>query len=189
MVFGPKTLLIPKDRLHLYQVNDSFEMLLCPDRELERDRPGPQTIVNHPHHTEKVGSHPVHLVDEGNAGNVVFVCLTPNCFRLGLYPSNGTENRDGPVEHPERPLDLNGKIHMARGIDDIDPIIAPQTGGSRRSDRYPPLLLLDHPVHRGGSLVHFTDLIVDPRIVENPLSRRSLPRINMGHDADITSLI
>ena len=164
-------------------------MLLGANGELEHHRPSPQPVLNHSHHAEKVGPHPIHLIDEGDAGNPVFVRLTPHRLRLGLNPSDRTKNRNSPIENPERTLDLDGEVHMAGGVDDVDPMVAPQACGGRRGDRYAPLLLLDHPVHGGSPFIHLTDLVVDPRIVKDPLGRGGLSRINMGHDADIAGLI
>src|SRR5690606_38736772 len=48
-----------------------------------------------------------------------------------------------------------------------------------------PLLLLLHPVHRGRALVHLTDLVVLPGVVQDALGGRGLPGIDVGHDADV----
>ncbi len=78
---------------------------------------------------------------------------------------------------------------MARRIDDVDPVVAPETGGRRRSNRDPALLFLDHPVHRRGTVMHFTDLIIDAGVVEDPLRSRGLTGINVSHDADIAGFL
>ena len=78
---------------------------------------------------------------------------------------------------------------MARSIDDVDPMVAPKAGSGSRGNGDAPFLLLDHPVHGGRSFVHLTDFIVDPRIVEDPLRRRGLSRVDMGHNTDIAGLI
>jgi hypothetical protein len=37
--------------------------------------------------------------------------------------------------------------------------------------------------------VDLADLVVDPRVIEDPLGRRGLARIDVGHDADVTGLL
>jgi hypothetical protein len=51
------------------------------------------------------------------------------------------------------------------------------------------LLLLHHPVHRGGAFVDLADLIVDARVVEDALGTRGFAGIDVGHDADVASTI
>ena len=81
-----------------------------------------------------------------------------------------------------------GEVHVAGRIDDVDPVLAPETGGRRRRDRNPALLLLFHPVHDGGAFVHFTDLVGDAGVEQDPFRRRRLPGIDVGHDADVARL-
>ena len=76
---------------------------------------------------------------------------------------------------------------MARGINDIDPVVSPQTSGGSGSNRNASFLLLDHPVHGRRPLVHLANFIVDPSVVQDPLGGGGFTGINMSHDADITS--
>ena len=77
---------------------------------------------------------------------------------------------------------------MAGSVDDIDPVIFPEAGGGRRGDRDPSLFFLLHPIHGCGPLIDLSDLIGHAGIVENPLRRRGLPGVDMGHDADVARL-
>ena len=54
----------------------------------------------------KIGPDAVHLVDIGDPGCMVAVCLPPNSLRLGFYTPTGTEDSDGPIQHrmTARPL-------------------------------------------------------------------------------------
>ena len=54
-----------------------------------------------------------------------------------------------------------------------------------RRDRDAALLLLDHVVHHRGAFVHLTDLVGTARVVEDPLRRRGLARVDVGHDPDV----
>ena len=66
-----------------------------------------------------------------------------------------------------------------------DAVPVPEAGRRGGRDRDAALLLLLHPVHRGGALVHLTDLVVLAGVVEDALGRRRLPGIDVGHDADV----
>jgi len=77
---------------------------------------------------------------------------------------------------------------MAGGIDDVDPVIFPEAGCRRLGNRDSSLFFLLHPVHGGGPLIHFPDLVGNAGIVENPLSRRRLPGVDVGHDADVSRM-
>jgi hypothetical protein len=64
-------------------------------------------------------------------------------------------------------------------------VVAPEARRRGRRDRDAALLLLLHPVHDGGALVDFADLVRDPGIEQNPFRRRRLAGIDVGHDADV----
>ena len=133
----------------------------------------------------EIGAHPVHLVDEGDARHPVLVGLPPDRLRLGLHPGHRAEQGDGPVEHPQGALDLHSKVHVPGCVYDVDTIIAPFARRSRRRDGDAPLLLLGHPVHHGGAVVHLTDLVGAARVVQDPLGGGGLAGIDMSHDADV----
>src|SRR5258708_8934334 len=75
---------------------------------------------------------------------------------------------------------------MAGRVDDIDAVIVPETGRRGRRDRDAALLLLLHPIHRGGAFMHLADLVGAASIVEHTLGGRRLASVDMRHDADIS---
>jgi hypothetical protein len=135
---------------------------------------------------KKSASHAVHLVDEGQARHAVLVGLAPHGLGLRLDAAHGAENRHGAVQNPERTLNLDGEIHMTGRIDDVDPVVAPQTSRSRGSDRNATFLLLDHPIHGRGALVDLADFVVVPRVIYVPLGGGRISRFDVCPDADIT---
>src|SRR5690606_3240315 len=70
-------------------------------------------------------------------------------------------------------------------VDDVDPVVVPVAGGGGGGDGDAALLLLGHPVHRRRALVGLADLVGATRVVEDPLGRRGLARVDVGHDADV----
>jgi hypothetical protein len=68
-------------------------------------------------------------------------------------------------------------------------VSAPEAGGRGGRDRDATLLLLLHPVHRGGAIMDLADLVALAGIEKNALGRRRFPGINVGHDADIAVML
>ena len=67
-----------------------------------------------------VGADAVEFVDEGEARHAVAVGLAPDGLALGLDAAHAAEDHHGPVEDPQAPLDLNGEVHVAGGINEVD---------------------------------------------------------------------
>src|SRR3546814_6143869 len=99
---------------------------------------------------------------------------------LRLDPGDAIEARDRAVEHAKRALDLDREVDVARRVDDVDPVIVPETGRRGRRDRDPALLLLLHPVHRRGPPMGLADLVVLAGIEMDALDRKST-RLNSSH--------
>ena len=151
-------------------------------------------------HAVEVGAHDVHLVDIHHAGYVILVGLTPHGLRLGLHAALGAQNSHRAVQHAQGTLHLNGEVHVARGVDDVDPMavlleshrivlgfgMAPITGGGSRSDGDATLLLLRHPVHGSCTIMGLADLVVNARIVQNTLGGGGFACVDMSHDTDIS---
>ena len=189
---GHALVLVPDDRLHLHEVDDALEVLFGADRDLDHDGVGLQAVDHHLAHAQEVGAGAVHLVDEREAGHLVLVGLAPDGFRLGLHAADGVVHHHGAVQHAHRALDFNGEVHVAGGVDDVDAVFVelaghalPEAGGGSRGDGDAALLLLLHPVHRGGAVVHFTDLVVHTGVEQDAFGRRGLASVDVRGDADV----
>jgi len=171
------------------KVDHAFELLLAADRELDRDGIRPQPLADRLPGREEVGPHAVHLVDEGDPGDLVAVGLPPDGLRLRLDPGDGVEDRDRAVEDAQAALDFDSKVYVPGCVDNIDPVAAPVRHRGRRGDGDAALLFLHHPVHRGGAVVDLTHLVDPARIEEDAFGRGRLPGIDVGHDADVPNLV
>ena len=156
-----------------------------PIGQLDDQRPRVQPVDHGLHAPREVGADAVHLVDEGDARHLVLVGLPPDRLRLRLDPGHRAEQGDGPVEHPQGTLHLHGEVHVPGRVYDVDAMIVPFAGRSRRRDGDAPLLLLGHPVHHRGAVVHLADLVGAARVVEDPLGGGGLAGIDVSHDADV----
>ena len=84
-----------------------------------------QAVLDHLDRALEVGAGAVHLVDEADARDVVAVGLAPDGLGLRLDAGDGVEDRDGAVEHAQRPLDLDREVDVAGRVDDVDPVVLP----------------------------------------------------------------
>ena len=182
---GAQGLFTPLDRPHADEIDDSDKIALDAQRQLHDQRARPEPVGDHRDAAREIGAGPIHLVDEAYSRHAVLVGLAPHGLGLRLDPRDRIKDGDGAVEHAQAALDLDREIDMAGRVDDVDAVIVPKAGRRGRGDRNAALLLLRHPIHRGGALVHFADFVGPPGVIENPLGRRGLAGIDMRHDADI----
>ena len=180
---------MPDERLHLEQVDDAGVVALGADRELHDGGGGLEAILDAVERLEEVRAEAVHLVDEADARDAVLVGLAPHGLGLRLDAGDTVEHGDRAVEDAQRTLDFDREVDVAGRVDDVDGVVVPLTGGGGRGDGDAPLLLLGHPVHGGGALVDLTDLVVLARVVEDPLRRRGLARVDVGHDPDVAGSV
>ena len=78
---------------------------------------------------------------------------------------------------------------MTRSVDDVNTVAVPVAGGRGGRDGDTALLFLHHPVHDGGALVDFTDLVTLTRVEQDALGCRGLTRVDVRHDADVANLV
>ncbi len=187
-VLLPEVVLVD-DGLHLDEVDDAAVLVLLADRQLHGHRVRPEALAHRLDGVREVGAGAVHLVDERDAGHAVAIGLPPHRLALRLDAGDRVEHRHRAVEHAQRALDLDSKVHVSGSVDDVDPMIAPERRRGRRRDGDAALLLLRHPVHRRGALVDLPELVRAPGVVEDPLGRRGLARVDVGHDPDVADAV
>jgi len=180
---------LPDQGLALDEIDDAPQGVLGADRELDRDRVGAEPLADRPHRHLEIGADAVHLVDEGDPRDRVLVGLPPDGLRLRLDAGDRVEDGDRAVEDAQRALDLDREVDVAGRVDDVDAVVVPLARGRGRGDRDAALLLLLHPVHDGSALVDLAHLVGAARVVEDPLGRRRLARVDVGHDPDIAGLL
>ena len=179
----------PDQSLHLDEVDHALEVALRADRQLEADRLAGHALHDVLDALEEVRARLVHLVDEHDARNVVLVSLTPDGLGLRLDALVAVENAHSTVENTQRPLDLDGEVHVAGSVDDVQALAIPEAGGGSGRDRDATLLLLLHPIHGGRAFMGLTDLVRLTGVVKDTLGRGRLAGIDVGHDAEVTVVL
>src|SRR5439155_9989644 len=170
------------------QVEHAFEAVLGADGQLNGHRAGAEALADHVEAAPEVSAGAIHLVDEADTGHAVLIGLPPHGFRLRLHASHGVENDDAAVEHAQRALHFDGEVDVARCIDDIDAVIAPETGRGGGRDGDAALAFLLHVVHGGGALVHLTDTVGLAGIEQDAFGYGRLAGVYMGDDADVSGV-
>jgi hypothetical protein len=139
-------------------------------------------------HPPEARPHAIKFVDEGQAGHAVLLGLAPYRLGLGLHPGHPAEHAHRAVQHAQGSLHLHREIHVAGRVNDVDLVLAPVAGGGRAGDGDAALLLLDHPVHGGRTLVHLADAMHLAGVEKDTLRGRGLARVNVGNNADIADV-
>src|SRR6185503_17836377 len=125
--------------------NDTFQMFFFTDGNLEGDGVCAEACEYGLKTSFKRGTCAVELINKANTRNTVFIGLTPNRFRLGLYARDAVKHGNGTVKHAERTFNLHRKIDVARRINNVNavflPVARPETGRSGRRDRNTAFLL------------------------------------------------
>ena len=178
----------PGQRPHADQIDDADVVALEPDRDLQHQRRGVEARHHHVDTAEEVRTGAVELVDEAHTRDVVLVGLAPDVLGLRLHAGDTVVDRDGAVEHAQRPLHLDREVDVTGRVDDLDRVALPLTLGGGGGDGDATLLLLLHPVHDGSALVDFTDLVRDTGVEQDPLGRGRLTGVDVRHDADVADL-
>jgi hypothetical protein len=103
------------------------------------------------------------------------------------------------VEHPQRALHLDGEVHVAGGVDDVDVVglelllrAVPDAVRRCGLDGDALLALEVHRVHLGPDAVlapHLVNLVDPTGVKEDTLGERRLARVDVGGDADVSDAV
>ena len=188
----------PDPFFHGDQIDHAFQLGFGTDRNLDRRRCRTGTVFDHLHAVEEVSADFVHFVDENDAWNLVAVRLAPNGFGLGLNTGVGVKNSNRAVKNGQRTFNFDGEVNVAGGVDDVHPVLGvgcrvgcwlflalPESGRRSGSNCNTAFLLLLHPVHRGGTVVHFADVVGLTSVKQDPFGAGCFACVDVGHDAEI----
>ena len=172
------------------QIDEALEIALATDGQLHEHGVAVQLGPQLRDHFVGIGPDAVHLVDEGQPGDVIAPHLAVDGQRLGLHAAHGAEHQNGPVQDAQAALDFDGEIDVAGRVDQIDRGLVPLhlRGGAGDGDAAFPLQL--HVVHRGAAalraVVHFLHAVDAAGVEQYPLAQGRLARVDMGRNADVS---
>ena len=178
----------PDPRLARQKVDNALELVFDTDWQHHDEWVRAQDVLDLLDDAVEVGADTVELVDEDNARNLGFVGVAPVGLRLGLDAAGSAKYPDAAVEYLQRAIDLDREIHVSRGVEQVDLVLVPLQRRRRRGDRDAALFLLRHPVHLRLAVMHLTNAVDLPGMVQEALRHRRLPGIDVGNDADVSQL-
>ena len=129
---------------------------------------------------------PVHLVDEGEDGDVPHGADLEELPRLGLHALAAVDDHDRRVRGHEGAVGVLGEVLVAGGIEDVDAAAAVLELHDRGGDGDAALLLDLHPVGHGGAAVLFAldgaRLGDGPAVEQEFFSQSGLAGVRMRDD-------
>src|SRR5262245_13495138 len=182
---------IEKQRLHFQEIDDAAKGRgavldrAASDGDCDRRRLAFKALDDFLDRIGEIGADYVHLVDEHQPRNLIFVGLTPDRFRLRLDALLRVEDNDGAIEHTQAALDLGRKIDVARRVDQVDGAVAPFEWNTGAVNGDAALLFLGIVIGLGGAGIDLAQLVLGAGVVQNVIGRRRFTGVDVGNDADI----
>ena len=143
------------DDLLLVPVIDALELLAAADGPVDSVGVDAQLLFDLLAQLEGVPGLPVHLVDEGEDGDVPHDADLEELPGLGLHTLGGVDDHDGGVGGHESAVGVLGEVLVAGGVQDVDAVPLILELHHRGGDRNAALLFDLHPVGGGGAGVFF----------------------------------
>ena len=159
------------------------------DRQSHDDRFCVETFFNIVDDRVKIRALSIHLIDERDSRNVIFIRLSPDRFALGFDSLARAENDDAAVKNAERTLDLGGKIDVAGRVDEIKREIVPFEGNASGVDRNSPFALFRIIVGDRRSRVYHSNLVHKLGIEEHLFRNRRFTGVNVRDNANIAKVL
>src|SRR5262249_48773757 len=126
---------------------------------------------------------------ESDAGHAMAISLMPDGFALDFDAADGAENTHGAVKNAQTALDLGRKVHVARCIDDRNPVIVPIHAHGRALDR-DPLLRFDRIIVGCGiALIVVAGFMFGAAEIEDALGQSGLARVHVSDNSDVSQLL
>ncbi|KAH3669422.1 hypothetical protein OGAPHI_001543 [Ogataea philodendri] len=183
------------DALTVDDVHHTAQILLGSNRHLNSSSSHLELRVDLLHTPPRISAHSIHLVNESDSWNVVSLHLSIHSDCLRLHTGNSTNHQNSSVQNPQRSLDLDREINMARGVDQVEMVVlvvlVPGTVGCSRLDGDTFLSFEIHMVHLGSNTVFSTNVVdrLDPsRVEQHTLGERGLARVDMGGNTNVPHL-
>ena len=131
-------------------VIDALEVLAAADGPVHRAGVDAQLVLDLLAQVEGIPGLPIHLVDEGEDGNVPHGADLEQLPGLGFHALGGVDDHDGGVGGHQGPIGVLGEVLVARGVQNVDAVALILELHHRAGDRDTSLLLDLHPVRGGG---------------------------------------
>ena len=175
-------LTIKVNRLHSNQIDHAFKLIFLTDWDLHWDRIAAELFLELLDNSHKICAGAIHLIDERQTRNFVTLHLTVDRHRLTLYATHGTEHKNGAIEHAQAAFHLDGKIHVAGRVDQVDVAVAPFHTGGSAGNGDAAFAFQIHVIHGGtvAAALDFLNAMDASGVKENPLRKRRFTGVDVG---------
>ena len=169
----------------LFPVVDALELLAAADGPVDGVGVDAQLPLHFLAQLQRVPGLPVHLVDEGEDGDVAQGADLEELPGLGLHALGAVDDHHGAVGGHQRAVGVLGEVLVARGVQNVDAEAVVLELHDRGGDGDTALLFNFHPVGGGGLGPLALDLagLGDGSAVEQELFRQSgFTGVRVGDD-------
>lgn len=181
------------DSFYFYQVNNIGEMFFSINRQLQRNRVRVQTGFDLVNNFQEVRIYAVYFVNERNARNFIFVCLTLYGFRLRLNIINCVVNYYRIIENTYGTFYFDCEVNVFRGVDDVDAMrfilfsyIRLECSSRSGSDGNITFLFLFYLVYGCSVVMNFIDFMVYIGVEQNTFGSSGFIGVDVRIDIDVT---
>ena len=128
--------------LHVHEVDQAVELVLCADRDLGGHDVRPEGVLERVQRAEEVGPLAVEHVHVDQPGDVQLLRALPQPARRDLDAHHAVDDEDGRLAHPQCTQRISDEARFTRRVDQVDLRVAPLEGGQRRGDGHAAGLLV-----------------------------------------------
>ena len=183
---------VPDDGFHFQQVHHAFKCVFRTHGDNDRYRVGTQAGFHLFHHAEEVRALAVHFVHKCQTGHFVFIGLAPHGFGLGLYAAYRAVHHYRAVQNAHRAFYFNGKVHVSRGVDDVETMffelfrhtgpVGSYGGGSNGNAAF---LFLFHVVGGCRTVMYLTQFVCQTGVEQDTFGRGGFTGVNVSRNTDV----
>src|SRR5450756_2010386 len=172
-----------------HDIENPCERIFLSDWQLHQGRPRSQFLANCHNCLLKIRTNTVVFVDVNDARNMVLVRLTPDRFRLSLYPLDTRQDNYTTVKHSESAFHFCREVHVAGRINDVNLETLPEGCDNGRLDRNAAFTLLRQKIRGRIPIIDVAKLVRGSRVIENPFRGRRLPGIDVSNNPDVSYVV
>ncbi len=176
-------------RLHVDEVDDTLDVVLGADRDLRSDDVRTEGGLELVERAIEVRALAVEHVDEQHARDVELGCTRPQPGGRDLDAHHGVDDEHGGLAHAQRTERVGDEARLAGGIQQVDLALLPLQRAERRGDRHLARLLVGIGVRHGRALRHGAEAADRPRLEQQRLMQRGLPRPAMSDEGHVANTI
>ena len=168
------------------QINHADKIVFNANWQHHHQRICPQNVFYLTDYAQEVCANAVQFVDENNAGDLRVVGVAPVRFGLRFHAARAAKDADAAVQNLKGTIDFNGKVNVPRGVNDVETMIVPETGGRSRLNGDSALFFLIHEIRGGFAVMNLTCFVDFTGQFENTLRSCGLAGIYVGENTYIS---